>query len=236
MITTLLCLFIAFMSACHKSGPPALNVSTASNQSQPAAPSSSSTQPTKEAPPVERPASMAELQDVVKRIYKTAVTIDESQHDIYVVGDFNGDKSEDIAVAVKPAKGMLAELNSEYANWILEDPRTVMMMEAHKDVQKFPEKPAPVVVKQSDNLLAVIHGHQAEGWRNPKATQTYLLRNAVGVEMKTLRARSLVDETTVKEQLPPLRGDVIREMLNRAQGFIYWTGAKYAWHSAVESN
>jgi hypothetical protein len=225
------------MSACRQSAPPAANVSTAAaNQPQPAPPSPLPSPRQEGNAPVEPPASVAELQDVVKRIYKTAVTLDESRQRMYVVGDFNGDNSEDIAIAVKPGKGMLAELNSEYANWILEDPRAVMMMEAHRDVQKFPEKPAPVVVRQSDNLLVVIHGHQETGWRNPKATQTYLLRNAVGAEMKTERARSLINEAATKEQLPPLRGDVIQQTLAGSPGFIYWTGAKYAWHSAaVES-
>ncbi|MDX6694189.1 MAG: hypothetical protein QOF02_1792 [Blastocatellia bacterium] len=233
--TLLLCLFIAAGIACRQQAtPPAVNNSTAANQPPAPAPPASSSSPSQETPAVAPPASVAELREVVQRIYKTAVTIDESRRDMYVVGDFNGDDSEDIAVAVKPGKGMLAELNSEYAGWILEDPRAVMVMEVHKDVKKFPEKPAPVVVRQNDNLLAVIHGHQEAGWRNPKATQTYLLRNAVGGAMKTEHARSLLNQPTTeaaKEQLPPLRGDVIQQMLAGSPGFIYWTGAKYAWHS-----
>ena len=36
-----------------------------------------------------------------------------------------------------------------------------------------------------------------------------------------------------KGKLPQLRGDVIRERLAGADGFIYWTGAKYAWSGLV---
>jgi hypothetical protein len=230
--TTLLCLFIALVcAACQKSGPPAAGVS---NDSQPPQTATASTeQPRRESTRVEPPSSPTELQEVVKRIYQDAVMVDESRPDSFVTGDFNGDNSQDIAVRVKPNKGKLAQLNSEYSNWILEDPHNVMIMDMHKDVQRFPEKPPPVVVRQGDGLLAVIHGHQDTGWRNPKATQTYLLKNAFGDRMEMQRARSLMSVAVDKEQLPPIRGDVIRETLDGTPGFIYWTGAKYAWHSAA---
>lgn len=237
IITTLVCLLIALLSACSKSQPPAGNVSTASPSSEPAParaeqPQGPPQQP--EAATVAPPASAAELREVVARIYQNAVIVDESRPDAFVVGDFNGDNSQDIAVAVRPGKGMLSQLNSEYANWILEDPQSVHVMEIHKDVQKFQDKPPPVVVRQNDKLLAVIHGHQEAGWRNPKATQTYLLRNAAGHAMEMQSAVALRSAAASREQLPPLRGDVIRETLAATQGFIYWTGAKYAWHPIAE--
>lgn len=233
--TTLLCLSIALVSACQKSQPPAANVSSVPREAQPA-PKATATAPPKEAATVAPPASTVELQEVVARIYKNAVTIDASRKDAFIVGDFNGDNSQDIAVAVKPGKGMLSELNGEYTNWTLGDPRSVVIIKEQNGVKKFPEKPALVVVRQSDNLLAVIHGYQEAGWRSPKATQTYLLRNAGGGEMTATPARSLLSETAAQEKLPPLRGDVIQETLSGTPGFIYWTGAKYAWHSTAASN
>lgn len=237
--TALLCLSIACVSACTKSQPPVANASSANasstpQQSQPA--TTNAAAPRTEAAQVAPPASAVELQEVVARIYKNAVTIDTSRKDAFIVGDFNGDNSQDIAVAVKPGKGMLSELNDEYANWILGDPHSVLIIEAQNGVKKFPEKPAPIVVRQSDNLLAVIHGYQETGWRSPKATQTYLLRNVGGSGMEAKRARALIDETAAKEQLPPLGGDVIQETLSGTPGFIYWTGAKYAWHSTAATN
>jgi hypothetical protein len=234
--TTLLCLFIAFaVAACQKSQPPAAaNVSTDSRPPQTATAPTEQQPQRREATGVEPPASATELHEVVKRIYQDAVIIDAGRSDAFVVGDFNGDNSQDIVVRVKPNKGKLAQLNSEYANWILEDPHGVMIMDTHKDVQRFPEKPAPVAVRQNDGLLAVIHGHQETGWRNPKATQTYLLKNVVGDQMEAQRARALLNATEDGKQLPPLRGDVIRETLDGTPGFIYWTGAKYAWHSVTE--
>jgi hypothetical protein len=152
-------------------------------------------------------ATEAELRDVIARNYKDAVIIDISQSVLFLTGDFNGDNSEDIAIVVKPGKGKLSVLNSEYANWIVEDPH----QKPPEDQQR---RPPPVFVQRNDLLLAVIHGHEREGWRHALATQTYLLRNAVGEELETTRL---------------IRGDVIREKLDGTAGIIYWTGAKYAW-------
>lgn len=148
----------------------------------------------------------------------------------FVVGDFNGDGSQDIAVVVKPGKGMLPELNSEYANWIREDPVEVGKLAAHAHEQQSIKKRKPTVVTARDNLLAVIHGYQAAGWRDPKATQTYLLKNAVGEKLSAQSSASLLSDTANRQQLPRLRGDVIRETLNGIPGLLYWTGARYAWH------
>lgn len=158
----------------------------------------------------------AEVREVIKRNYEDAVSVDDSRP--VLVGDFNGDNSEDVAVVVKPSQGKAAELNGEYVNWILEDPR---------QVQPTPQKVAQRPIHGNDLLLAVIHGHDREGWRNRLARQTYLLQNSVGNEFERQTGRELSKDNRA---LPSLRGDVIRETLNGTAGIIYWTGARYAWH------
>ena len=155
-----------------------------------------------------------ELREAIRRNYEDAVTIDNSRPAHFLVGDFNGDNSEDIAVVVRPGKGKLKEINSEYVNWIPED--------LHR--------PKAVSIGSSDVLLAVIHGHEREGWRNPMARQTYLLKNAVGDEFVKQAGRELNKEN---KALPRFRGDVIREKVDGTAGLIFWTGAKYAWHPIV---
>jgi len=203
----LLCLVCAMTAACHRA-----EVQTATTSMTVAAPSTA---------PAYKPGAQpteAELREVVTRNYKDAVIIDNSQSVRFLTGDFNGDDSEDIAVVVKPGKGKLADLNSEYSNWILEDP--------HQHPPQEPgHRPRPISVQGNDVLLAVIHGHERDGWRNALATQTYLLRHAVGKEFETQSALQINGST-----VPALRGDVIREKLDGASGIIYWTGAKYAWH------
>ncbi|HVI72435.1 MAG TPA: hypothetical protein VM656_13245 [Pyrinomonadaceae bacterium] len=155
----------------------------------------------------------AELRAAVKRNYEEVVIIDDSRSTPFMIGDFNGDSSEDIAVVVKPQK--LSDLNSEYVNWILEDPHH--LQQTSMDVRK------------NDLLLAVIHGHKSEGWRHEFARQTYLLKNAVGTDLETMSIKQL-RSSGESRLLPALRGDVIREKLNGGGGIIYWTGGKYAWY------
>ena len=158
-------------------------------------------------------ATEADLRAAVKRNYEDVVTVDDSRRTPFMIGDFNGDRSEDIAVVVKPRK--LSDLNSEYVNWTLEDPHHLMQ--------------ASMNVSKNDLLLAVIHGHKGKGWRHEFARQTYLLKNAVGTDLETMSIKQL-QSSGKSRLLPPLRGDVIRETLNGRGGIIYWTGAKYAWH------
>ena len=156
--------------------------------------------------------TVAEVREAITRNYEDAAVIDNSRPTAFVVGDFNGDNSEDIAIVVKPGKGKLSKLNSEYANWILEDPREPV------HVRDLKTRPAPVTVSNKDSLLAVIHGVKSEGWRSTIAKQTYLLKNAAGESF---------------EKQPSRRGDVIREKLDGTTGVIYFTGAKYAWHPII---
>lgn len=169
--------------------------------------------------------ALADVQGALARVYHDAVTLHTGRATSFVVGDFNGDDSQDIAVVVTPARGQLPKINSEYASWLVGDPQKVVPPEVRGDVKIFPKRPEPVVVRQDDLLLAVIHGYRLEGWRDPMATQTFLLRNAVGDEMRARPATGAGGQ-------PQLRGDVIWETLAGKTGFIYWTGAKYAWSGA----
>jgi hypothetical protein len=175
------------------------------------------------------PPKPEEVSRAVARVYRDAVAIDASRPPGYVVGDFNGDGSQDIAVVVRPAKGKLEEINSEVANWIMEDPRKVALPDPHKSVQPLPPRPTPVKADADDLLLTIIHGYKQEGWRNPAAQQAYMLYDAVGNSMSPVPLKELQRATKNKSELSK-SGDVIKETLDGEQGFLYWTGAKYAWH------
>ena len=112
----LVCLACLLASACQNSKveSPSTNTPTLAHSASPQPSQRPGGQPTE-----------AELRDVIRRNYEDAVTIDNSQSTPFLVGDFNGDGSEDIAIVVKAGKGKLSELNSEYVNWILEDPHQV---------------------------------------------------------------------------------------------------------------
>lgn len=200
-ISITLCLFL--LTACQSKHDVSSNVSQT-----PAQPAATET-PRQSAPTP----TATELRAAIQRTYADVVTVDDKQPTAFVIGDFNGDRSEDIAIVVKPRK--LSELNSEYVNWILEDPHRL---------QEFSR-----TIKSNEVLLAVIHGREGDGWRNDLAKQTYLLKNAVGTDF-TAQSIKQLRTSGMTQALPPLRGDVILENLNGSGGIIYWTGAMYAWH------
>ena len=164
------------------------------------------------------PPELHQVQEAVKRVFKDAAIIDSSQRPAFVAGDFNGDLSEDIAVVLKPTPERLSDLNEEYPAWILRDPFGT------------PEARSPRLrVAATDVLLAVIHGYGAEGWRDPQATQTYLLKNAAGSAMETHAGKDFVTANQGKK-LPTLRGDLIGEMRDGKSGYLYYSGATYSWY------
>lgn len=157
-------------------------------------------------------------QQAVRHVFKESVLIDTGRNPNFVVGDFNGDLSQDIAVVLKPAPEKLSDLNEEFPNWILRD------LEASKQ----PGGPR-LRVAANDALLAVIHGYGAKGWRDPQATQTFLLKNAVGTGMEVHQAKNMATANEGKK-IPRLRGDVIGEVLGSSSGYLYFAGATYSWY------
>jgi len=164
------------------------------------------------------PPELNEIQQAVKRVFKDSVAVDSSKQPAFVAGDFNGDLSQDVAVIVKPAPGKLAELNEEYPAWLLRDPFKATT----------PQDP-PLKVEETDILLAIIHGYGTAGWRDPQATQTYLLRNAVGSTITVQPGKTFVAENAGKP-LPRVHGDLISEVLRGTTGYLYYSGPTYSWY------
>jgi hypothetical protein len=177
------------------------------------------------------PPDTDEVKNTVDRIFKGTVTIDSSRDHYYLVGDFNGDHSQDLAVVVRTAPGMAAKLNDEFAPWILVDPvelaRLAWRLSKQTDID--PDKiRQPVQIGEGDVLLAVIHGFESNGWRDSQATQTYVLKNAVGDRIDA-RSRDQLRESK-GAKTPDFRGDVIEQTIGGKSGLLYYNGAKYAWY------
>ena len=170
------------------------------------------------------PPSMKEVSEAVARVFDKSATLIPDRP-LFLVGDFNGDGSQDLAVLTKTTGDSLAEINSELANWILEDPHEVPVPGTKAAAEL--AKPKPVKAGAEDWLLAIIHGVGPQGWRNPDARQTYLLKKAADPNATVRRAADLTG-SFAKSKLP-LRGDTILETINGRQGLIFWTGAAYAW-------
>ena len=175
----------------------------------------------------------AEIDRAIERVFKGVVTIETNRNPYFMVGDFNGDLSQDLVVVVKPAPGRLSEINDELANWILVDPvrlaKPVPKGLPYAQLHTEMVRQRPARVDEGDVLLAVIHGFQSKGWRDPQATQTYVLKGAAGDKMGT-QARKQIVWAGNEKRLPRIWGDVIAQTVGGQNGFLYYNGAKYAWY------
>src|SRR5215470_14159932 len=157
-------------------------------------------QPTPESTPIALAVGsapkQAEVQQAVKRIFKDAAVVDTNYNPNFLAGDFNGDGSQDIAVILKPVK--LDLMNQELPPWLVREPR------AHRDPR------LALKIAKDETLLAVIHGYGANDWRDPEATQTFVLKNVVGNDLKVHTSKEFVTENTGRK-LPRPQGDLIGE-------------------------
>jgi hypothetical protein len=192
-------------------------VSRDSTKSTEAPPPSVAASPSQQ--PSQAPAArLVDVHESVKRVFKDAAVVDSTRNPSFLTGDFNGDGSADIAVIIKPAPGKLSQLNQEFPPWILRD----LFMSAEPGMPR-------LRVAATDLLLAVIHGYGQNGWRDPEATQTYLLKNAVGSNTKTFSKSDLAAANQGKN-VPRIVGDSIGEVLRGRSGYLYYADATYSWY------
>lgn len=166
----------------------------------------------------------------IRQVFGSAVTMAKGNEAVFLVGDFDGDHSPDIAVVVTAAADQLDKLNSPYANWLIEDPRTITAPDmAHAGPAALAKPAKREGVRSGDLLLAIIHGHGAEGWRSPSATQFFLLQNSVGKGMWVESYETARNSFTKRPGFPPVRGDVIHATLGGHAGILYRLGGEYLW-------
>jgi hypothetical protein len=169
--------------------------------------------PVRVAPPAA--AKLSEVQEAVKRVFKDAAIIHPDYNPNFLAGDFNGDASQDIAVILKPVK--LDLMNQDLPPWLVREPRAGR-------VDKRPPR-----VEKDDVLLAVIHGYGANDWRDPEATQTFVLKNVVGNDLKVQTGNEFVAANSGRK-LPRPQGDLIGETLQGTAGYLYYASATYSWY------
>lgn len=173
------------------------------------------------------PASMSDVRAAVQRIFGDTAAIDLANRSPYLVGDFNADQSEDVAVLLRPVPEKVAAINDPLSNWIVQDPHHVFIPPRDKDVVVMPPPPKRELIQTNDTLLAVIHGVGPTGFRNPIAIQTFVLRNVAGGRLAGSRPSESLEKDVGRL---PADQQVIAETVNGETGVLYWTGAGYAWH------
>ena len=179
-------------------------------------------QPSPESTPVRVAAAPAprlpEVKDAIKRIFKDAAVLDQDRNPNFLMGDFNGDASQDLAVIIKPAN--LEEMNQELPPWLVRAPRNNKVDRALLKIEK------------DESLLAVIHGYGTNDWRDPEATQTFVLKNVVGNDLKIHTGKDFVAANPGRK-LPRPQGDLIGETVQGTQGYLYYSVSTYSWYDPL---
>jgi hypothetical protein len=195
------------MAACNSNPPPATEGKPLTYQATPVS--------TPANLKVQSAAKLAEVEQAVKRVFKDGAVVDASHNPHFLAGDFNGDGSQDIAVIVRPVK--LDLMNQELPPWLVREPRANRDLRLHLRIEK------------DEPLLAIIHGYGANEWRDPEATQTFVLKNVVGNDLKVHTGKEFVAANTGR-RLPRPEGDLIAENLQGISGYIYYASATYSWY------
>jgi len=159
----------------------------------------------------------SEVNEAVKRIFKDAAVVDTSYNPSFLSGDFNGDGSEDLAVVVKPVK--LEVMNQELPPWLVRQPRSNRVA------------PIRLHIDKDEPLLAVIHGYGANHWRDPEATQTFVLKDVVGNDLKVHSPKDFITANSGRK-LPRPQGDLIGETVQGNAGYLYFAQATYSWYDS----
>ena len=213
---------VGLLAACAK--PPQTDTPQTASETPVSAPAPPAPQPAP-TPASLPPPTPAEVRAAVARVYQDVVRVNREGAPTFVVGDFNGDQVQDLAVVVEPDKSKLNELNSEVAPWRIRDPLTASLPPPVMAVQRNDPPPRAVITTGDTLLLAIIHGYGPRGWRDPEARQTLLLKNVVGDRLTVQPLRSALPT----KGAPP-RGDVIKTNLTSAAGFLYYVHSSYQWY------
>lgn len=171
------------------------------------------------------PPTQAEVKAAFRRVFGDDLIAQFGAQD-FIVGDFNGDESEDLAIIARPAPGKLDEVNSEVANWIIQDADKAFIPPPAKRVVVPPAQERPRVGAQEE-VLAIIHGFGPQGWRNPDARQAYLIKHAAATFLGTAPS---ISQKAIRAMKLPVETEIIRQVRNNKRGFLFWTGGMYAWH------
>jgi hypothetical protein len=183
------------------------------------APPAAAYQPSPESTPVHigvvLEPKLPEVQSAIRRVFKDAAVLSPNHNPNFFSGDFNGDASQDLVVILKPVN--LDEMNRQFAPWLLRDPRSTKSTRVRLPIQK------------DETLLAVIHGYGTNDWRDPDATQTFVLKNIVGSGFKIQSGKEFVEANSGRK-LPRPQGDLIGETIDGTEGHLYYASSNYSWY------
>lgn len=172
------------------------------------------------------PPTPADVASAMRRIFGDDLLPQSGKGQWFIVGDFNGDNSQDVAVIARVRADKLEEVNSELANWTIQDADKFFVPRSNKRVVRL-SPISPAKVGSGEEVLAIIHGYGPKGWRNPDARQAYVVRHAAA---KFVGLAPSISIRQIRAMHLPVQTDIIKEIRDNKKGFLFWTGGAYAWH------
>jgi hypothetical protein len=172
------------------------------------------------------PATPAEVESAVHRIFGDDLVLEQGTGQWFIVGDFNGDNIEDVAVIARVNAGKADDMNGELANWTIQDADKFFVAPGGQHAVKVPRLD-PGKVSKGEQVLIIIHGYGPKGWRNIDARQAYVVRHAAGT---FVGLAPNISEKAIRLMHLPVRTEIIKEIRDNKKGFLFWTGGAYAWH------
>src|SRR4051812_17114466 len=172
------------------------------------------------------PTTTNEVNSAIERVFGSAVLPTDVANPVYISEDLNGDSTDDVAVMVRVPDKSVGDVNSEVANWSVQDvAKADVPSSTHESIS---EKGSRTIVHPKQQLLAVIHGYGERGWRAAEAKQAYLLANA---DADRLRMITFAELNSLGVALPRMSANPSRGVLEKSNNewmVVYWTGAQYA--------
>jgi len=172
------------------------------------------------------PPTRAEIETAFHRVFGDDLIADGSGQS-FIVGDFNGDQSEDLAVIARPAKAKLDDVNNELANWTIQDADNFFLPPKGEKKVVMPHETRRPKVERGEQILAIIHGFGPGGWRSSDARQAYIVKHAAASFQGIAPS---ISQKAIREMKLPVETEIIKEIRNNRKGFLFWTGGAYAWH------
>jgi hypothetical protein len=179
-----------------------------------------------EPPPKLPPPQPVEVESAIHRIFRDDLLLDQGDGQWFIVGDFNGDNIEDVAVIARVNAGKVDDINGELANWTIQDADKFFVAAGGQRAVKVPRMDAGKLGR-GEQVLVIIHGYGPRGWRGNDARQAYVLRHAAGT---FVGLAPNISEKSIRLMHLPVRSDIIKEIRDNKKGFLFWTGGAYAWH------
>lgn len=158
---------------------------------------------------------LTEVHDKIKTIFKDAAVLDPRHEPNFFTGDFNGDASQDLVVILKPVK--VEDMNQQFTPWLVREPRSNISTRVRPPIQK------------DEALLVVIHGFGSNDWRDPDATQTFVLKNVVGNNIRVATGKEFAEANSGRK-LPRAQGDLLGEIIDGTRGYLYYATSNYSWY------